>query len=202
MKIKKRQSLTLLEVMIALSLAAVILSSLMTFYHQVSKKRIAAQELKRTILPIELMRQRLIHLFAGAAAAEMPSFKTGNHPSAVGEVLLFSYDNGVDLNPLFCGDVKGMLYVNPRHQLCLVSWAPNGEARQEIFLENVGQFSFSFFDAEDARWKHEWKKGPPFPPFFKISWAYVKQPKEMLECAFFFTQPDAKITYETQVPML
>ena len=43
----KRYSLTLLEVMIALSLAAILMSALMTTYYQASKKRIAAQELKK-----------------------------------------------------------------------------------------------------------------------------------------------------------
>ncbi len=195
----KQQTLTLLEVMIALSLAAILLSALMTCYYQMSKKRIVAQELKKNNLSVELMRQRLVHLFAKARSAEKPSFYTEAHPQAVGPSLIFTFDNGVDRRLEFCNDVIGMLYQNANGELCLASWGTYGEARYEILLERTEGLSFSFFDAKKKEWRHEWKKEDCFPPFFKIAWAFSDQPKEVLQSAFFFPQ-ETPVTYEMLVP--
>lgn len=196
----KRRSITLLEVMIALSLAVILLSALMTSYYQISKKRMTAQELKKSSLSVEMMRQRLTHLFAQAVAAESLRFQTGAHPEAIGPGLIFTFHNGVDLNPAFCGDVTGMLYQNADHKLCLASWASNGEARVEMLLDNIREVSFSFFDSSRKTWKPTWEKSSPFPPFFKLSWSTMDRPKEVQKCAFFFSQ-NTPITYETQVLM-
>jgi hypothetical protein len=192
----KRRSLTLLEVMIALSLAAVLLSALMSSYYQVSKQRITAQELKKNSLSVEVMRQRLIHLFAQTAAAETVRFHTGTHPSALGSCLIFTYCHGIDLKPEFCGDLTGMLYLNAHHQLALASWGSSSEARVEVLLENIGEVFFSFFDAKMENWRADWKK--ELPPFFKLSWTSRDQSAEIQQCAFFFSQ-ETPITYETQV---
>ncbi|MBS0607178.1 MAG: type II secretion system protein [Parachlamydiales bacterium] len=194
----KRFSLTLLEVMIALSLAAILISALMTTYYQASKKRIAAQELKKSSLSVELMRQRLVHLFAKTSAAEMPSFYTGVHPQAIGTCLIFTFNNGVDRSQEFCGDAMGMFYLNANRELCLASWGANGGARNEVLLENTEGLCLNFFDPKKKEWRSDWKKEDPFPPFFKISWSFSDQPKEVLQSAFFFPQ-DTPITYEIMV---
>lgn len=199
LKRAKPHSLTLLEVMIALSLAAILISAVMTCYYQIAKKRIIAQELKKSSLSVELMRQRLIHLFADVAAAEKPSFYTGTHPQAIGPSLIFTFDNGIDRTLEFCDDVMGMLYQNANQKLCLASWDAQGGARNEILLENTEGFSLSFFDPKKKEWQSEWKKEDPFPPFFKITWSFADQPKELLQSVFFFPQ-DTPITYEMMVP--
>ncbi len=201
-KIKRRvcgKTLTLLEVMIALSLATILISAVMTCYYQISKKKITAQELKKSSLSVELMRQRLIHLFAAAASAENPSFYTGAHPQAIGLSLIFTFDNGVDHTLEFCNDVMGMLYQNANRELCLASWGAQGGTRNEILLENTEGLSFSFFDPKKKEWRNEWREEDSFPPFFKITWSFADQPREVLQSAFFFPQ-DTPITYEIMVP--
>ncbi|MBS0651851.1 MAG: type II secretion system protein [Verrucomicrobia bacterium] len=194
----KRYSLTLLEVMIALSLAAILMSALMTTYYQASKKRIAAQELKKNSLSVELMRQRLVHLFAKTSAAEKTCFYTGFHPQAIGTCLIFTFNNGVDRSLEFCDDVTGMLYLNANRELCLASWGTNGGIRNEVLLENTEGLCMNFFDPKKKEWKSDWKKEDPFPPFFKINWSFCDLPKEVLQSAFFFPQ-DTPITYEIMV---
>lgn len=195
---RKTYSLTLLEVLIALGLAGVLLSGLLTFYIQISKKHIEIKELKKTVMPIELMRQRFCHLFAHAQTEQGDTprfFHTLSHPDALGPALFFSYDYGIDPNPHFCGNLKGMLYLNARHELCLTTWSGE-EARQEMFLEQIDYIEFNFFDAKKKEWKHTWEKKNPLPPFFTLSWATKSTPKHPLTCAFFFPNADAKITYE------
>lgn len=159
-----------------------------------------AQELKKNSLSVEMMRQRLTHLFAQTAAAEDLRFQTGVHPQAIGPGLIFMFNNGVDHNPAFCGDVTGMLYQNADHKLCLASWASNGEARVDMLLDNIKEISFSFFDSNKKIWKSNWEKASLLPPFFKLSWTTVDRPKEVQKCAFFFSL-NTPITYETQVSM-
>ena len=198
----KKHTFSLLEVMIALSLSAILLSSIITCYYQISQKRMLAQELKKTTLPIELTRQRLTHLFAQLTSTQDPIFHTGEHPDALGSCLFFSYYQESDLNPLFCGDLTAMLYINTDRQLCLISWAPNGEPRQEVFLEQLATLRFSFFNSKDLEWESVWDSPQLIPPFFKISWGYLKNSSPMIECAFFFPQSNAQITYHNRIIQL
>jgi hypothetical protein len=195
---RKKYSLTLLEVLIALSLASILLCGLFTFYTQIAKKQLELKELKRTVMPIELMRQRLNHLFAQAQTEQGDTprfFYTVSHPDAIGPALFFSYDYGVDPNPAFCGNLKGMLYLNHTHQLCLATWSGQ-DSRQEIFLEQIESFKLNLFDVKKKQWRHTWEKKDPLPPFFTMTWTTQNAPKEPLTCAFFFPNADSKITYE------
>jgi hypothetical protein len=188
--------------MIALILAGTLLSGLVTFYGQISRKKLELIELKKNILPVELMRQRLNHLFARAELDEHPRiFTTLSHQDAVGSALFFTYDYGVDPNPDFSGPVKGMLYLNEKHQLCFATWGGN-ETRQEIFLEGISTASFSFFDPKKKQWKPLWDKKDPPPPFFKLLWTTTSDPKITQTCAFFFPNTEATISYERPVTSL
>ncbi len=200
LRVSKRRSLTLLEVMISLSLAAILLAALTTSYYQASKKRAVAQLLKKNSLSTELLRQKLIHLFAQAAAGKSPQFQTASHPQAVGPALYLTFHHEIDINPAFCGDISGILYQSPTNQLCLASWASNGDARVDVLLEQIKSCCFSFFDPNKKVWRPSWEKKGEFPPFFKLSWWTLEQPNEAQECAFFFPQT-VPIQYETQVPM-
>ncbi len=195
---RKKNNLTLLEVLIALVLAGLILSGVLTFYFQISKKQIEIKELKKTVMPIELMRQRLSHLFAQAHIEQGDTprfFYTLSHPDATSPALFFSYDYGIDPDSHFCGKLKGMLYHNAQDQLCLVTWGEKG-SRQEVFLEQVEEISFNFFDVKKKQWRHTWGKKDPLPPFFTMTWAFKSAPKDKLTSTFFFPNADAKITYE------
>jgi type II secretory pathway pseudopilin PulG len=194
----KAYSFTLLETMIGLSLAAIFFSALMTSYYQIYKKKIAIQELKKNSLSIELMRQRLIHLFSQATAIDQPTLETREDPQAIGQCLTFTFKNEVDRVSTFCGDIVGMLYRNANKELCFASWGVDGKARNEVFLENVQELCFDFFDTEKKQWRTNWKEKDPLPPFIKISWSFSDQPKEMYQSAFFFPQKDP-ITYQIQV---
>jgi prepilin-type N-terminal cleavage/methylation domain-containing protein len=192
-----RRAFTLLEVVIALFLATILTSGLLTAYFQICKKRLTAQELKKNSLAVELMRQKLLHLFGHAPSAAKISFETGTHPAANGTCLLFTYDHGIDREKVFCGDVLGMLYQNRSHQLCLATWGSSEQLRQEVLLTDIDNISFIFFNAKKKEWTSEWKKEDLFPPFFKLSWASSNCPKEIEQCAFFFPQ-DTPIIYETE----
>lgn len=193
---KKTYSLTLLEVLIALVLAGLILGGLLSFFSQISKQQIQIKELKKTAMPIELMRQRLIHLFGQIEQTDsLQFFYTLPHPDAVGPALFFSYQHNIDPDPDFCGNLKAMLYLNTNKQLCLATFAEKS-SRQEVLLDQIADCTFQFFDTKTKQWKGSWQKKDRLPPFFTMTWASHQTPKHPLTQPFFFPNTDALITYE------
>lgn len=201
---KLKHSLTLLEVVIALTLAAILLTALLQFFAQSNKQHIRVQEIKKTVLPIELMRQRLIHLIS--CRAPSPTEKEGSKPQfytlsssvAQGDALFFSCDYEIDPDPAFCLKTQEMLYLNAEGQICLLSSGKDEISRQEVFLEGVKSLSFSFFDPKKKTWTRHWDKKSPLPTLFKMIWTTKEMPKKTQECAFFFSTSDTPITYKNQ----
>ncbi|MBI3236705.1 MAG: prepilin-type N-terminal cleavage/methylation domain-containing protein [Chlamydiales bacterium] len=185
---RRLRSFTLLEVMIALSLASILLSGLMVSYYQISKKRVLAEGVKKNQLSVELMLQRLKHLFIGIESAEKPYLQTDVHPDGIGNSLFFEFDQGVDREAVFCRTLKGMLYRNLRGQICLVSWPSEEEGRVEVLLEGVDLFEFSFFDEQKKVLNTEWEKKDPLPVFMKLSWKFCSEKKGKEEMVFFFSK--------------
>src|SRR5258708_7065463 len=116
---RKRLNFTLLEVLIALALAGALFTALFSYFRQSTENNIKAQQLKRTILPLELLHQRLTQIFANLSKSE---FQTLTSTDALGNALYFKFDYGVDPDPEFCGEVEAMLYLSPQKQLCLATW--------------------------------------------------------------------------------
>ncbi len=201
---KKTHSLTLLEVVIALTLAAILLTVLLQFFAQSNKQHIRVQEIKKTVLPIELMRQRLIHLISCLATPSIEKgeedlqFYTQTSSIAQGDALFFSCDYEIDPDPAFCLKTQEMLYLNLEGQLCLLSWGKEDASRQEVFLEGIKSLSFSFFDPKKKTWTRRWDKKSPLPSLFKMIWATKDMPKKPQECAFFFSTSDTPIIYKKQ----
>lgn len=73
-----------------------------------------------------------------------------------GESLVFTYDAGVELPPVFSNINIGKLYLSHENKLTLASW-PSQEQykgddppmRQEVLFEDVTACSFKFFSARD-----------------------------------------------------
>ena len=77
---RKRLNFTLLEVLIALALAGALFTALFSYFRQSTENNIKAQQLKRTILPLELLNQRLTQIFANLSKAD---FQTLTSPDAL-----------------------------------------------------------------------------------------------------------------------
>lgn len=202
MKLLKKHSFTLLEVMIALSLAAIFFSALMTCYYNAAKQKQWIQKLKQRTLPIELIRQKLMHLFSKTAGYSLPVFYSGTHADAKGICLLFSYFEEVDPDPSLCGERMNMLYLSQENELCLVTWGPSGHGRKEVLLPKVRTLSFSFFNPDSRDWQPLWETKEKFPPSFEITLEMLDPSIPRRPFAFFFPQTESKITYTTPGPSL
>jgi hypothetical protein len=68
--------------------------------------------------------------------------------------LIFTFDNGVRMNPAFSGDVLGRIFVDHEGRLCLVTWPlhvsePRELMEQEVLIDGVAKVEYSFYAAPE-----------------------------------------------------
>ncbi len=148
----KKRPFTLIELMIGLALSAILLGFLFHFYTTLSTAHIDLAKNKEGVLSKQRVQLRLNQVLS--LASEPFYVKEG--------ALIFKYDNGIDPHPQFCGPLTGMLYVNEKKQLSLVTWSKEKEPRKEVLFPNVSSYAMSFFDPiEKKTWTSHWEKKLP-----------------------------------------
>jgi hypothetical protein len=170
MKRKKKYSLTLLEVALATSLAAVLLSVLWSTYHSWYKMYVQMQKAQSHTHKYVFVKQRLETISSFLAIPSKEEFLFT--PAVKGEPpsLCFSYKAGADPDPSFNGKLRSLLYVDDAKQLCLTTWNDDKAYKQEILRDNVLGLSFLFFDPQTNLWEEEWREDLSHPPL----WVKVK----------------------------
>lgn len=160
MKLKKHH-ITLLELMIAISLTMVILSSLSFFYNQVfniNRKMDAAENNAFKMLYVE---NRLMHILPKIAPStdrdiEFVFFSDSDSSGLIkpgSQSMVFSFDNGVKLDKMISCYVIGRLFVDEKGNFTLATWptpkrwveTQQISMKKEILMENVDSIEFSFF---------------------------------------------------------
>lgn len=188
---RRKRSLTLLEVIVAITLLGFLLTGLFNCFHQAIKKNITARELKQTVLQLELFQQRLKNLFShldGEAGISLDK-----HPDAHGPALIVSYKQPVDPEFEMCGTLQGMIFLNKNKELCLTSWSETGKARNEILLDKIDLFKCRLFDPKHAEWAATWStKNEEDPVMIAID---LKWGGKEMPFVFFFPDSNHKITY-------
>lgn len=163
MRFIKRRCFTLLELLIALGLTAMLLTVVTGFYQQVQFLDSKAEGDRNENFKIRYAETRLAKVLTNAlseysskrnfyffTSKHLQGLTSPNNPS-----LVFVYHNGPSMNPDIANTALARLYVNNDNQLCLASWpAPNrwkshlpDTAKTEILLDNVENLSFSFYVA-------------------------------------------------------
>lgn len=163
MKYHKRHYMTLLELIIAMSLTAIILTTLMYFYQQVTwintemdrvqsrnfQKRFVEKRLSEVIPKAIPKKKKDFHFFISLNGGELFKPRTTS--------LLFTFDNCVKLNKQMSYHVIGRLYLDNEGNFTLATWPipkrwkenENPPMFKEILLENVESLSFEFFVPPD-----------------------------------------------------
>jgi hypothetical protein len=152
----------LVELLIAMALTMGILTLLLSVYDQIDRANIAIEKEQVRSFDRLYLSTRLSSILPKAIPYS-PSEKANDYlfftssigANAIGtSSLLFSFDNGVKLDPLFSNHVIGCLYVNNHKQLCLATWpsqvhwdnlfAPP-QMKNEILYNNVERLTFEFY---------------------------------------------------------
>jgi hypothetical protein len=182
---------TLLEVLIALALTTILLSTLLAAYFQAESATFEGERYRASLWPKRVMTQRLNAIFSTLTS---PSGKDKQYffLGQDGTSLIFSYDNGINFVPTFSGDVLSELYLSKDGEITLLTWPDrstwNEEAlpnpKREVLISHVESLNFAFFqtatDKETAQWVDEWDKGKNALPGM-IRLQYQKQKTAKVE---------------------
>ena len=179
LKIKEKRFVTLLETLIALALTVAVLSTLLFFYRQIVSLNIQDEQIQKEGFKLRYIENRLSSIIPQAVPFSDKNdsfFFTVSDPGGIFHPkspisLIFTFDNGVDLNKMFSNHVLGRLFLDARGNFCLTTWpAPNRwvqgshiPIKLEILLEKVSELKFSFFIAPDKNWQLNSNPATPSP---------------------------------------
>ncbi len=159
----KKRPATLIEVVIAMALTVIVLTTLTFFYQQVTVIGTEIDKVKTQDFYIRYVENRLSAVLPRVLAESDPDFaffsmgddgltKPGT------QNLIFTFDNGVSLDKLFSNQVVGRLFVDMDGRLTLAYWptpkrwdkAEAAPMKKEILLEKVATMDLAFFIAPDT----------------------------------------------------
>lgn len=130
----RKRCLTLLEVVIALSLTAILLSVLFGAQWSSHKAQAKIEAKKREVLPRQRLQLKLFPILTSAKAFRLD--ENGG--------LIVEYSGQLDRDARFRGPLTSLLRLQD-NSLCLFTWPEDGIPRTEVLLENVECLSFRFF---------------------------------------------------------
>jgi len=158
------RSLSLIEVLISMVLVSILMTTLMGMYAQFEWMHVEVEQARRESFELRYVQGRLAEVLPKAISSANSDHKkdfyfyTSQEESGQlrAPSLVFAYDNGIDLDPLFSNHVLGRLFleqVGNRKQLVLTTWPiPRCELSEqppmhkEVLLDDVTDLSFSFFE--------------------------------------------------------
>jgi len=202
----------LFEILIALSLTAILLSFLFSFLVGSAKMEKRLETARAEITSRALVQTRLqavlSSLHAGSEHLYTKRFERESSPS-----LIATFDNGIDPDPAYSGPILGRVFIDEEKNLCLASWPLGKEKKQpwrkEILLSNVKSFEFAFLGKNNGSkhdekehvsplnaalaWHSAWAKSQSeIPSMIRLT---VQKEKEALRFAFILPSVEPFVTY-------
>jgi type II secretory pathway component PulJ len=161
MKRVDKRHVTLLELLIAIGLTAILLSALLGYYQQASYARIHIahkQEENFELLYAQYRLNRIMPTILNPIKKESSKLgvyfytKSAEPPKEKSDSLIFAYDNGTGGGQLFSNEVLAKLFVDSQGQLILLTWPipknfddPDAPMRKEVLLTNAEDVKFSLY---------------------------------------------------------
>lgn len=173
----RRNSFTMIEILISMGLAMSVLTLLMGFYAYVMYIGKKGDQLERKTIETFYLQSRL----SGLIPEAIPYFKSTKSRKKEGEIkteynffssflngsssLTFLFYNEASIDPQFSGNTLGKIYVNENKQLVFsmlpspLKWGNNQNvpAKTEILASGVERMEISFFTPLEANRVELWK---------------------------------------------
>lgn len=159
--IVQKRPMTLLELVIALSLTMIILSTLTYFYHQLTTINAAMDKAQKESFQLRFVENRLASVLPRIVSAKDPQseFHFFTAPNLTGlfkegsSSLVFVFDNCVQLNKEMAYHVIARLYLDQEGNLTLAKWPVQKRWKEnetpplhkEVLMQNVDSLAFDFF---------------------------------------------------------
>lgn len=162
---KEKRHVMLLELLIALAITAILLSTLLFFYRQITLSNGEWEKKESKEFSLRYVEERLTRVLSNSATQKGNKKKSivfhsledlegvSWHGTAA---LIFCFDNGITRDKELSNETLALLFVDKHQQLTLALWpAPsrweNGAVppmeQREILLSGVDGLDFSFFSA-------------------------------------------------------
>lgn len=152
---QRRSYMTLLETLIAFSLLSLLLTVAFGIFRELSFTHQMTKEKQKESFQMRYVESRLGFIFERLVNendttrtfffySQPPQKILSDSPS-----LIFTFNNEVNKDPVFSGDVLARLYLDAEHRLCLALWPLHSSYpppfQQEILLENVADLRYLFY---------------------------------------------------------
>lgn len=193
----KFQAMTLLELMIGLVLIGILLTTLFSCYKEILKKKATVLHLEMTIQEQEIFNQRLHLLFASLRPIQTTTqLYLYPHPDAVVPALVFHFENKLDRNKAFLGELQAMLFLDEKKCLFLSTWGHDESIRSECLLEKIDTICYRFFDQNKKMWVENW---PPIQQEHPVMvQVMITQEHNQISFPYFLADPSEMINYSNQ----
>lgn len=190
MKRRKRFSLTLLEVVIAMGITGLLLSTLWGLYRSWYSSYHLMQKSQVKLYRILFTKHTIENLCSLASRPGQKNFIFSKDAFSV----CFSYKPKIDVDPAFRDTLCSLLYLDAKAKtLCLATWGAEEVLRKEVLLDQVSSCKFSFFDKQTSQWILEWLEERDHLPLWMKIELETKGEKETL--LFRLSYPEEPILY-------
>jgi hypothetical protein len=163
-KFKKRFTISLIEVIIALFLTGIIITFLWRAFFQTQKNILHVEKKKNLALQNHFFYQKMARLLCHipskpGASALFTYQETKNDPLT----FFFLTDRPVDPDPDFSGTCLQNLYLIGE-DLCLATWGNRDKVRFEVLKSHVSSLTITFFDSKEKKWIPIWPEDQSYLP--------------------------------------
>lgn len=190
---KRKHSLTLIEVVIALALTGLILSYLWQSFFNAQKQQTLLGYWKEETLKKLYFQEKMSSYFTSLEnkgpvftvdAKEAPEILLGLHTF-----------HPIDPDPDFSGSYPCLLHLSEDKKLFLIHLGKNKKTKEELLLSDVHHLEILFFDPDARIWKRTWdQKEATIPCMIK----FIVETKIKEEYVFFPSQYIQPISYPTK----
>lgn len=196
---RSKFSLTLIEVVVALSLTAVLISFLWQTYYHLQKQLVIMEKRKSESLQKLFFQEKISKLFSYIETEDGEKLLyTIKDRSRSQPTLIFKTKLPIDPDPDFSGLILSGLYLSEQGELCLVHWASKDKMRVEVLLQNISSYQMLFYDPLKKEWNDQWtEKMEGIPAMIKCK-VLAKELQE--EYLFFPSQYLGPILYPKKQP--
>ena len=150
----KRRYATLIELLVALCLTAMIVGALLVTYRQIYRVGYTADREIKKLRKAYALHSRLSRIFPETMCEE--AFYTDD------DGLFFAYNNGIDQDPLFSGRVLAHLHFEEGRLAITIGSTVEEQERTEILCSGLKRFAIEFYQPPHYReqiapgWSCQW----------------------------------------------
>ncbi len=215
---QKKRAVILLEFLIALSLMAILLTFLFSFFVQSAKIEKKLDTTRMLVSKRSYLQIRLQSVLSSIDRSTLnPCFYTKMFEKEKKVSLIVQFDNGIDPEPAFSGTLIGRIYLDSEKNLNLATWPLTQEKnppwRNEILYSNIKDFEFEFLGSatdpeknESMRaitpnfaWRTRWPKSIGAIPGIVRLTLHVEKEQDPIRYALILPVSEPFITYREKI---